>query len=239
MTARSASSAIDLAAARLRAAVLEVPEGAFLGSEDALQQRLDVSRPTMRQAARLVEREGLLKVRRGNQGGYFGARPDAGFVETTVAAYLEVLKARPEDLAKIATALWVEAVRAAAELRTADTAALAQRFRREIRAIADNTGFSEILALEQKICRHVFRLVDSPYIELIFNINANFTRRQMPERPADRDGTDAHLAFVQAWRRARLMELEAVSDGDVEVAVLAAKRCRQLIHHRIWPQAQG
>jgi DNA-binding FadR family transcriptional regulator len=234
-TPSPAQSAIDLAATRLRAAVLEAPDGTLLGSEEALQKRLGVSRPTMRQAARLLEREGLLRVRRGNNGGYFGARPNPDFIETTVASYLEVLKTKPEDLARVATALWIEAAEKAARLRNEHSARLADMFRRDIRTMADDAGFSEILAVEHKIQRYVFELIDSPYVELIFNIHANFARRQITEPPADRDNTPEHENFVKAWRKARMMELEAIAEGDAEVTRLAARRCRTLIHQRIWP----
>ena len=195
---------------------------------------LGVSRPTLRQAARVVEREGLLKVRRGNNGGYFAARPDAGFVEATVASYLEVLHAKPDDVTRVATALWVEAVAMAAQRQDERAKTLAERFRAPLRAIKAESGFAEIMAIETKIRRQVFDLIGSPYVELIFNINANFATREIAEPPAQRDGTKAHADFVRAWRKAMAMQLEAISDGDAEVAVLAARRCRELFHKRVW-----
>jgi DNA-binding FadR family transcriptional regulator len=235
MSDQRSQSAITLAASRLRAMVLSVPEGSFLDGEEAVQQRLGVSRPTLRQAARVLEREGLLRVRRGNNGGYFSARPNPDFIETTVASYLEVLQARPEDVARVATALWIEVVGKAAGLPPEQRSALAGHFKREIGAIAETAGFSEILALEQKIGRHVFVLIESPYVELIFNINANYARRRMTEPPAQRDGTPQHAVFVAAWRKAKLMELEAISNGDTEIASILARRCRELIQVRVWP----
>ena len=235
MNAVRSHSAIELAAAGLRAAVLALPDGALLGGEEVLQRQLGISRPTLRQAARVLEREGLLRVRRGNNGGYFGARPDPGFIAATVASYLEVLKTKPEDLGRIATVLWIEVVEQAARNRDGRTAGLAIRFRRDIHALDAGAGFSEVLALEHKISRHVFALINSPYVELIFNINANFAQRRMADFPARRDGTPEHAGFVQAWRKAKMMELEAIAEGDAELALLAAKRCRRLIHQRVWP----
>ena len=63
MNAVRSHSAIELAAAGLRAAVLALPDGALLGGEEVLQRQLGISRPTLRQAARVLEREGLLRVR--------------------------------------------------------------------------------------------------------------------------------------------------------------------------------
>jgi GntR family transcriptional repressor for pyruvate dehydrogenase complex len=107
------NSTIDAAASQLRSIVLSADEGALLGSEETLISRLGVSRATVRQVARLLEREGLLRVRRGINGGYFAARPDLQTIETTVSAYLEMLHTEPEDVTSIASALWVEVLRRA------------------------------------------------------------------------------------------------------------------------------
>ena len=220
---------------RLRALVLARPDGDFLGNEDSLERELEASKPTIRQAARVLEREGMLRVRRGNSGGYFGARPDAGFIEATVASYLEVLRARPEDLARVATALWVETVRRAAALPRERTAALLSRFRRAIGRLPPAAPYRDVQALDQKIRSAVFDLVDTPYVELIFDINANFARRLLSESPSSRDGDDAHREFVDGWRKAVILELEAIAAGDAEVSALAASRARQFFHRRIWP----
>ena len=105
-------------AAVLRGIVLDAAPGTLLGSEDALVARLSVSRSTVRQIARLLEREGLLLVRRGINGGYYGARPTIGTIETTVSAYLETLDMDSQDLTTVAsvlcaifkTACWASAV---------------------------------------------------------------------------------------------------------------------------------
>ena len=176
----------------------------------------------------------MLRVKRGNNGGYFGARPDPGFIERTLGTYLEALNAEPEDLTMIASVLWVEVVRRAAHLRSLASSGLAARFRGKIRNIPDTAGFSAVLALDQQIRAEIFAMIKSPYVELIFNVNGDFARRRTVHPPSMRDGTPEHLAFVKAWRKAKMMELDAISDGDVEVAVLAAGRARDLIFRRVW-----
>src|SRR3546814_13320098 len=55
---------------------LAAAPGDHLGAEDDLLQRFGVRRPTLRQAAKLGERDRLISIRRGIKGGYFAERPD-------------------------------------------------------------------------------------------------------------------------------------------------------------------
>ena len=68
MKKREVRTTIEAAAMNLRKIVLDLPPGSLIGSEDALIVRLGSSRSTVRQVARLLEREGLLMVRRGING---------------------------------------------------------------------------------------------------------------------------------------------------------------------------
>lgn len=232
---KQARTNVGEAAGRLRERVLGVADGAFLGSEDLLERELGVSKPTIRQAARVLEREGLLVVRRGNAGGYYGARPDAAFIEATMASYLEVIHTRPQDLTRVATALWVETVRQAAALPREQTAALAARLRRRVARVPAEAGFSEVQVLEREIRGAIFGLVESPYVELIFNINASFAHRKFAASPWPDFSAERHRALVEEWREAMLLLLDALARGDGEVAVIAARRARALVHERIWP----
>jgi DNA-binding FadR family transcriptional regulator len=61
----------DLAAQELRRQIVrhELAEGDALPSESALMKHFGISRPTLREAFRVLESEGLIKVRRGAHGG--------------------------------------------------------------------------------------------------------------------------------------------------------------------------
>lgn len=236
MSKASTRSNVGETASRLRALSLARAEGEFLGNEDALERELAVSKPTMRQAARMVEREGLLRVRRGNAGGYFVARPDADFIEATVASYLEGLHARPQDLTRVASALWVETVRQAALIRHVDKPALARQFLHRLARLPDTASFSDVQRLEQDLRSATFALIESPYVELIFNINANFARRTFLHPPGAADQSERHRTFVKDWRKSAQLLVSAIEEGDAEIAAIAARRGRDLIHLRIWPE---
>src|ERR1700749_641368 len=81
---------VQAAAAKLRDLILARAAGAQIGSLHEVARLLDVGIVTVQQAARILEHEGLLAVRRGPGGGYYGTRPDEAALERSIAAYLRV-----------------------------------------------------------------------------------------------------------------------------------------------------
>jgi DNA-binding FadR family transcriptional regulator len=61
----------DLIASRLRSRIVngEIADGNLLPKQDELLEEFEVSRPSLREALRILETEGLITVRRGNMGG--------------------------------------------------------------------------------------------------------------------------------------------------------------------------
>src|ERR1700712_1514933 len=77
------------AAARLRDLIFSAEPDTQIGALPEIARRFGVGIVTIQQAARVLEHEGLLKVRRGPGGGYYGARPDEGALERSTASYLK------------------------------------------------------------------------------------------------------------------------------------------------------
>ena len=71
----------------LRKRIFACPPGEQIGSLNDLARELGVGIVSVQQAARILEFEGLLEVRRGPGGGYFGRRPDLATLEQTISAY--------------------------------------------------------------------------------------------------------------------------------------------------------
>lgn len=91
----------------LRKLSLAAADGDFLGSETDLLESLEVSRPTFRQAARLLVHEQLVEIRMGAQGGYYARRPNSESVVRSAATFLHLRDATLRD-----------AIRASYELRS-------------------------------------------------------------------------------------------------------------------------
>jgi GntR family transcriptional regulator, transcriptional repressor for pyruvate dehydrogenase complex len=109
------STAVEVVANALRDDILTRDEGAWLGSEADMLEHLGVSRPTLRQAARLLESEELLVVRRGVNGGFYSRRPSTEAVARIAAVYLRAEGTTVVDLARSWFLLLEQSARLAAE----------------------------------------------------------------------------------------------------------------------------
>jgi DNA-binding FadR family transcriptional regulator len=90
MTDGPATNAAERIAATLRYEVIgNFTDGEHLGSADEFAERFGVSVPTVRQALRILEAEGLVRVRRGNSGGYFAATPSVRVITQSAASLLQ------------------------------------------------------------------------------------------------------------------------------------------------------
>jgi DNA-binding FadR family transcriptional regulator len=105
---------------RRRILLGDFADGAALPVEEALRAEYPVSKPTLREAMRVLEAEGLVTVRRGSIGGAVVHRPAASNVAYTLGL---VLSARRVDIGDVGAALReVEPACAAACAERADRA---------------------------------------------------------------------------------------------------------------------
>ena len=229
MTGRIQQSAMSAAASQLRVMILARADGEFLGDEREVTQRLGVSRTTLRQVARLLEREGLLAVRRGSNGGYYARRPSPGSVEAAVTEYLEVLEIRTDELSTMASIIWTEAVRQAAGLGNAAARDTAERLAGMVRTTGADVSYGALIGIEQAIRSEVFALIDSPYMRFVFQINISFGQRRLSRGQPEQAALPIDQGFIARWRDIKLLELTAIAQADEELAVLAANRS-----HALW-----
>ena len=157
---------VQAAADRLRDLILAQAPGTQIGSLSEVAQTLGVGIVTVQQAARVLEHEGLLEVRRGPGGGYYGARPDDAALERSVAAYLRVHGSAYREVLEMMSLLDTELMPAAA--RCDDEAA-----RSELAALLPRLGGAdtpaERISFEEALRHIIFRMVDRPLFELLGN----------------------------------------------------------------------
>ncbi len=109
--------------AQIEEAILagKITAGQSLPSERELKAMFGVSRPTLREALRVLEEKGLIEIRLGTGGGPVVSRPDAGRVTETLARLIRLQKVSLAHLAEFREGIEAQvAARAARRRRAAD-----------------------------------------------------------------------------------------------------------------------
>jgi DNA-binding FadR family transcriptional regulator len=209
---------VQATAAKLRDLILAREPGAQIGSLNEVAQLLGVGIVTVQQAARILEHEGLLAVRRGPGGGYYGTRPDEAALERAFAAYLRVHGFGYRESQEMLCLLDCEIVPAAT--RCTDEA-----LRRSTEALLERVDTcdtpEERVALEMELRELLFKMVSRPLMEMLCRV----TRRLYVHPRATRvfAGEDG----VIAWKAGRRRILQAIVDRDEELARFEAERYRR------------
>jgi GntR family transcriptional regulator, transcriptional repressor for pyruvate dehydrogenase complex len=179
---------------------LAASPGSHLGAEDDLIARFGVSRPTLRQAAKLVERDRLISIRRGAQGGYYAERPDARDAIQSLARFLRMRGANLGHVIQVTRPVSEEAAVAAARHRSAADVEALQVF---VATIDARDTPRELIAAE---------------VEMVLEIGYSFG---LDERGSDLYADPDRRARTRAMQRSLC---QAIIDGDADIARLMMRR---------------
>jgi GntR family transcriptional repressor for pyruvate dehydrogenase complex len=206
---------VQQTAERLRELLFAVPAGTRLGALPELARKFGVGIVTVQQAARVLEHEGLLEVRRGPGGGYYGTRPDDAALERAIAAYMRVHPTSFDEAADITSILFNELVPAAAACND-------ESLRRELGALADTienrATEADRGAFEIELQDLLFRMVARPLFEVLTRVTLRFAAtRRTPL-------IDGSRAGVAEWKAGRRRIVAAILAQDAELARFEANR---------------
>lgn len=184
----------------------------LLGSENEVLQQLGVSRPTLRQASRILEQEQLLLVRRGIRGGLYGRRPTAQAVTRIAAVFLRSQKTTYEDLIAAQVILGPACARLAAQADEPSRRSVRDFYAR----VLDGVPHSDIpldlyLEISGNFQRHVARATQSPGLRLFVNVLMDLAR------PASRVAaiyTDPRRREITVERHQAVADAVYARDGD-------------------------
>lgn len=200
---------------RLREMIFKCDPDTRVGSLTGLAETLGVGIVTVQQAARILEHEGLLEVRRGPGGGYYGKRPDAAVLERSLAAYMGSEPASWEEALDMTSLLFNELAAAAAGCT--DKAAQDQ-LKAFISNVEECPSLDNVSELELEFQDLLFRMVDRPLFELL----TRMTMRFAASRPAG--ALKQGVLPLDRWQSGRLRIINAILDGDAELARFEAER---------------
>lgn len=211
---------VQVAAEKLREMIFAVDDGARIGALPELAEALGVGIVTVQQAARVLEHEGLLDVRRGPGGGYYGTRPDAAALERTLAAYLRTHPAAWQEAVDMTSLLFNELAAAAASCTDEALRSELLEFLDSVQACASQ---SEMGMLEEALQELLFRMVDRPLFELLTYVTLRFAKNQ---RRTDLYGGAMTL---ENWVGGRQRIIAAILSGDPELARFEANRSNRQV----------
>jgi len=210
-------SAVLRALPVLRDIILRLPAGAFIGSETELIARIGVSAPTLRQAARLLEHEELLVIRRGVGGGFFGRRPSAETVARSAALFLNLQNTPIEEVYSAAQAINVEVLkRAALSDNDAERARLGEMLE-EWRGSEESLGRDAFIVVAERLTDQMATLAGNAPLALFLRV---FRYISLSE-PGVLSRYDSNR---EEWKTAYIALAQAVFDRDARAAIAAAER---------------
>lgn len=204
-------SAVERTARRLRDEIILLAEpGLFLGSEEELIERMQVSRATFRQAIRLLEHEGLLTIRRGNGGGFFSCQPSAESVARAAAVYLQFNRTSIPEVLQMSAVMRREAIRHIAGSADAPQRLQLKNFIDEHRNFFDLPDRREATRIVNGFHTLIASLSGNSALELFMNVVKVF------------GGRSRDLAFTKARLRKYAVVIEELADavarGDIAQA---------------------
>lgn len=213
---------VQNSAEKLRDVILEREPGAHLGSLTEVAQLLGVGIVTVQQAARVLEHEGLLEVRRGPGGGYYGMRPDDAALARFVAAYTRMHGFSYHEVLDMTTLLDSEIVPAAAGCDNEEMHAALRKLAKRI----DGCDTPEDrVAFEGDLHDVLFKFVERPLVGLLARVTSQLARSELPIFQGA-EGT-------AAWKTGRQRIVNAILQRDEELARFEVQRYRQQLLLRL------
>jgi DNA-binding FadR family transcriptional regulator len=204
-----------MVAAHLRRQIIrgELKEGDQLPSESVLMEEFGVSRPTLREAFRILEAEGAITVRRGVRGGARVQVPEVGVAARHVGLLLQYRGALLSDVYEVRAILEPAAARMAARRRTsADLARLQEALDRHGQSTED-PGAS--FAADAEFHRLIVELSGNETLQVLSAMVGNIIRE------GDRAYAESHdwqheqeLAKIALRAHTRLVELIRKRSGE-------------------------
>lgn len=200
---------------RLSDLILAQQPDTQIGSLPDLARQLGVGIVTVQQAARILEHQGLLEVRRGPGGGYYGRRPDAAVLERSLSAFMRTQPASWQEALDMTSLLFNELVAAAAG---AGNPELHPELRAFTERLDNCSSAADVAIAEQEFQDLLFRMVNRPLFELLTRVTLRISTRD----PSDQ--MYRSIIKMERWKTGRRRIIDAILQQDEELARFEADR---------------
>jgi DNA-binding GntR family transcriptional regulator len=207
-------------AEQLRDLILESEPGAQIGSLNEVAEQFGVGIVTVQQAARILEYEGLLAVKRGPGGGYYGTRPDEAALERAFTTFMRVYNFGYREAFEMMLLLDCDIIPTAAASRDTVLRAAVE----ELNARIDHCESPEDRVQFEKDLRDtLFKVDERPFLEFLARVTLQLYRLQ------SKSALFSDPEIVAVWKAGRGRILEAILQRDGALARFEAERYRQTL----------
>lgn len=216
------TSVSEALASQLRARILDgdLVDGSELPPEAALLEQFPISRPSLREAFRILETEGLVTVRRGKRGGTVITHPTADTAAYHVGLLLHARRTSLEDLA---------AARNLVEPMTAEASARRRDHRKVGRALGALTAEAEehiedelaFTRLSTEFHHEMVMAADNQTLEILVGVLESIWKTQELTWAASAvsEGAYPSMALRREVVRAHTRIASAIEEGDAGEAL--------------------
>jgi DNA-binding FadR family transcriptional regulator len=208
--------AADVIARQLRRRIIrgELVEGDGLPSEAELLTQFGVSRPTLREAIRVLESESLVVVKRGSRGGIEVSVPRVEKAAHYAGLLLEYRQATTADIFTAAAAIEGPCVAMLARTRTADDL---ERLRDAVSSERDGRqGASQLLELQNDFHRLVIEMAGNQTLMVLSDVLRHIielaTQRYMDDQSSS-DTSSSASAAAATRTHAKVVDFIAAKDA--------------------------
>ena len=208
----------ELVASQLRRKIIngDLAAGATLPPEAALMQEFAVSRPTLREAFRVLESESLITIRRGARGGAQVQVPTGDVAARYAGLVLQYRGATLRDLYDARTVIEAPCAARVAQIRTDDDLARLQRAVEEAEALVDDP--SSFIRSHLEFHHLLVELAGSPTLTML-NGMVRHLIDQANLSYVDRDaGTPENLRANHRGLRAHVELVSLIAQGRADAA---------------------
>jgi DNA-binding FadR family transcriptional regulator len=195
----------------------QLAEGESLGREPDLVERFGVSRPSLREALRILEAEGLISVVRGMLGGVVVHAPDGRMTARTAALLLQARNVSLADVHEARSLLEPTAVRVVAALRSRRSAVaeLRQLIDEQMRVITDPEAFGRANArFHERLVALAGNQTLSIVAEMLNEIVARAVTAVSKTGPAGSSAATRRRGIRSQERLVSLIEAGKASDAE-------------------------